>query len=173
MAEFEQELLIQPHRPAGNSAWLPTFWDGLLMSLEKMIFEYHPAFLGPSSLQGLFPLELFQAGPWRGQSALLKPRVVICFSLLLPLRILNSTTSQSLQRTLPRTFTAPVSSSSFVWVWGPVEHLSSLASLSLVSRSCHQFSQGTCYGVPPAGIRGVEVPMRCRACKCEAASSCL
>lgn len=56
LTEFAQQLLIHPWRPAGTFARLPPCQDALHLSFEKVILEYQPASLGPSALQGSFPL---------------------------------------------------------------------------------------------------------------------
>lgn len=73
---------------------------------------------GPLSSPVLSPMGFLQADPWRGQSLLLKPRMMILILILLPLlRILNPTVPWSLQSSLSQTFT------SFIMVCSYKAHL--------------------------------------------------
>lgn len=68
---------------------IPYCWDGLLSSLQEVIFEYQPAHLDPSFFPGSYPMGFFQEDFRRGWSLIWNVGLWSCFfALLSPLRIL-------------------------------------------------------------------------------------
>ena len=71
MFEFSQELLAHSPRCAANFPWFPVCQDGLLLDLEKLIFEGQPVFLHPASFQSYTQSDPAQQIPELGWCLLL------------------------------------------------------------------------------------------------------
>lgn len=121
----------------------------------------------------VYPMGIFQAGPWTGQSLLSWSPVILPFVLFPPLGILNSTIVESPQQRLPPNL--HILDHFFHVCKYDVQQITSSCKLlySFYARNYHQRTPGTfwiacvhlCY--PSTGIRWLRSLMRTNICKCE------
>ena len=114
----------------------------------------------------------------RSKSALTKSRVMaLLFTVLLPLGILNSTISWSLQSRLSLTMRIPnepfLVCKYEIQVTSPCWLLYHLCQEIINTIQEHSESCKSCCVAPPEVISVVEDPMKTRACKKQVTSSCL